>query len=144
MFENPSLLTRIIIGKSIGFLIGLCGFISLPYVMPEAGMMLRFGILFWYTTLGLIIAIFGVFNWHPILKIPMPWWFRASFMGGWMNFVLVLFAYDIMAEFLAAAFGPQGLLASPFWFVVEGAIVGLVIGFFATRYGGEGPETVRQ
>ncbi len=144
MFENPSLLTRIIIGKSIGFLIGLCGFISLPYVMPEAGMMLRFGILFWYTTLGLIIAIFGVFNWHPILKIPMPWWFRASFMGGWMNFVLVLFAYDTMEKFLAAANGPQGLFVSPFWFVVEGIIVGLIIGFFATRFGGEGPETVRQ
>jgi len=112
--------------------------------MPEAGMMLRFGILFWYTTLGLIIAIFGVFNWHPILKIPMPWWFRASFMGGWMNFVLVLFAYDMMENFLVAAFGQQGVFASPFWFVVEGIIVGLIIGFFATRYGGEGPETVRQ
>lgn len=144
MFENPSLMTRIVIGKSVGFLIGLCGFICLPYMMPEAGMMLRFGILFWYTTLGFIIAIVGIFDWHPILKIPMPWWFRASFMGGWMNFVLVLFAYDMMEKFLAAAFGPQGLLTSPFWFVLEGVIVGLIIGFFATRYGGEGPEIAGQ
>jgi hypothetical protein len=33
-------------------------------------------------------------------------------------------------------------LTSPFWFVLEGAIVGLIMGYFATRFGGEGEETV--
>ena len=36
------------------------------------------------------------------------------------------------------------ILSSPFWFVAEGAMAGLVIGFAATRFGGEGPETVAQ
>ena len=39
-------------------------------------------------------------------------------------------------------FGENGLLSSPFWFTTEGALVGLVIGFFATRYGGEGKATL--
>jgi hypothetical protein len=38
-------------------------------------------------------------------------------------------------------FGPNGALSSPFWLVAEGAVVGLLIGYFATRFGGEGPET---
>ncbi len=40
------------------------------------------------------------------------------------------------------SFGLNGLLASPFWFVLEGAIVGMIIGYCATRFGGEGKETV--
>ena len=39
-------------------------------------------------------------------------------------------------------FGPDGLLQSPFWFTADGAVVGLLIGYFATRFGGEGKETV--
>ena len=141
MFGNPSLFTRVAIGKGIGFVIGIIGFISLPYFLPEAGMMLRLGILFWYTTLGAIIGVFGVFTYHPVLKLPMPWWFRAPLLGAWMNFVLVFFAHDVMTDMMVSVFGEGGMLSSPFWFAAEGAIVGLIIGYLATRFGGEGAET---
>jgi hypothetical protein len=59
-----------------------------------------------------------------------------------MNFVLTFFAYDTMAAMLVSVFGEDGILQSPFWFTAEGAIVGLVIGYFATRFGGEGKATV--
>ncbi len=142
MFEKPSLVARIAIGKGVGFAVGLAGFIFLPFFVPEAGWLIRWGILLWYTTLGAIIGMFGVFTWHPILKMPMPWWLRAPFLGAWMNFVLTFFAYDVMKDMLVAMFGPEGILASPFWFALEGALFGLLVGYLATRYGGEGKETV--
>lgn len=142
MFGKPSLMTRIAVGKGIGFLFGLAGFMLLPFFAPEAGWLVRWGVLLWYTTLGAIIGVFGVFTWHPVLKLPFPWWFRAPLLGAWMNFVLTLFAWDTMQAVLLAMFGEDGLLASPLWFTVEGALIGLVIGFFATRFGGEGSETV--
>ena len=142
MFGNPSLVTRIAIGKAIGFAVGLIGLVFLPYFLPEAGWLIRWGILLWYTTLGAIVGVFGVFTYHPILKLPMPWWFRAPIVGGWMNFVLTFFAYDVMQEMMITMFGEAGWLTSPFWFTVEGAIVGLLIGYLATRFGGEGKETV--
>ncbi len=142
MFENPSLITRIAIGKTVGFIIGLAGFFMLPNLVPDAAPLLRWGFLLWYTTLGAIIGIFGVFTWHPILKLPMPWWFRAPFMGAWMNFVLTFFAYDNLAQVFTAAFGAESLMSSPFWFTLQGAIAGLIIGFAATRFGGEGRDTV--
>ena len=142
MFEKPSLVTRIAIGKGVGFAIGLAGFIFLPFFVPEAGWLIRWGILLWYTTLGAIIGVFGVFTWHPILKVPMPWWVRAPFLGAWMNFVLTFFAYDTMKNMLVVMFGPEGILTSPFWFALEGALFGLLVGYLATRYGGEGKETV--
>ena len=144
MFEKPSLFTRIVIGKAVGFVIGLCGFGSFELFMPEADWMLRWGVLFWYTTLGAIIGVFGVFNWHPVLKLPMPWWIRAPLLGAWMNFVLTFFAYDLMEAVLVELFSQSDVLTSPYWFVLEGAVVGFVIGYFATRFGGEGMETVQQ
>ncbi len=142
MFDNPSLVTRIAIGKIIGLAIGLAGFFALPLIWPEAGLLLRWGILLWYTSLGAIVGVFGVFTWHPVLKLPMPWWIRAPLIGGWMNFVLTFFVHDAMAAVMVAVFGQNGVLASPFWFALEGALVGLLIGFFATKFGGEGRETV--
>ena len=142
MFGNPSLTTRIAIGKGLGALFGIAGFVYLTAFPAEVDGLLRWGILLWYTTFGAIIGVFGAYTWHPILKLPMPWWFRAPVLGAWMNFVLTFFAYDAMAAVMVSTFGPDGLLASPFWFTAEGAVIGLIIGYVATRFGGEGPETV--
>ena len=142
MFGKPSLMTRIVVGKTIGFMIGLIGMLSLPAIYPEADWLLRWGILFWYTTFGAIIGVFGVFTYHPILKLPFPWWLRSTFLGAWLNFVLVFFAYDDMQAMMHAMFGQDGIMTSPFWFTLEGAVIGLLIGYFATRFGGEGKETV--
>ncbi len=144
MFNNPSLITRIAIGKGLGALIGFIIFFMIPYLAPETSLMLRWGIVLWYTTMGAIIGVFGVFTWHPILKLPMPWWFRAPLLGGWLNFTLVFFAYDEFARMTHAIFGEGGLMLSPFWAVLEGALVGLFIGFFATHFGGEGAITVSE
>ncbi len=141
MFENPSLVTRIAIGKTVGLAFGLVGFLMLPYVLPDADPMLRWGFLLWYTTMGAIIAIFGVFTWHPVLQVPMPWWVRAPLLGAWMNFVLTLMIHDQLRQFSVSLFGPDSVFTSPFWFVAEGAVVGLAIGYACTRIGGEGPET---
>lgn len=141
MFGNPSLVTRIAVGKTVGFIFGLMGFLMIPYILPAADPLMRWGFLLWYTSLGAIIAMFGVFNWHPVLKLPLPWWVRAPVLGAWMNFVLTLLMHDRIAEFNHVLFGPDHLFASPFWLVAEGVLVGLVIGYAATRIGGEGPET---
>ena len=142
MFNNPSLFTHIAIGKGIGFVFGLIGFMTLPYFFPEADWLLRWGILLWYPTLGAVVGVFGVITYHPILRLPMPWWFRAPLIGGWMNFVLAFFAYDVMQAMMTHMFGVDGFLSSPFWFVSEGALIGLLIGYVATKFGGEGKESV--
>ena len=73
MFEKPSLVTRVAVGKGIGLVIGLAGFLMLPMFVPEVDWLPRWGLLFWYITFGAIIGMAGVFTWHPVLKIRMPW-----------------------------------------------------------------------
>lgn len=142
MFSNPSLTTRIFIGKLVGLTIGLLIFASMPYLLGDVDLLLRWGVLLWYTTMGAIIGVFGVYTRHPVLNVPVHWWWRAPLLGAWMNFVLVFFVYDRFNAMLVSMFGAQSGLTSPWLFVVEGAIVGLVIGYFATRFGGEGKATV--
>jgi len=142
MFDKPSLITRIVIGKSIGLLFGLIGFIFLPYFWPDADMLIRWGVMLWYVTFGAIIALAGVMTYHPVLKLPLPWWFQSPLFGAWLNFVLAFFAYDELQRMLVSMFGPGGIMTSPFWIIAEGAIIGFIIGFFATRFGGEGKATL--
>jgi len=142
MFARNSLFTRIAIGKGIGFTIGMIGFIMIPYFMPEPFTLLRWGILFWYTTVGAVIGVFGVITWHPVFRLPMPWWFRAPLLGGWMNFVLTFFAYDDLQRMIIHTLGENGIISSPFWIVAEGILVGLLIGYVATKFGGEGKGIV--
>ena len=143
MFGKPSLATRIAVGKLLGFAIGILGLIVLPWLWPDSSAMERIAFLLWYTTMGAFVGIAGVFTWHPVLRIPMPWWFTSSLVGAWMNLVLTLFIHDRLAQMMNQLFGAQSALQSPFWFVGEGALVGLVIGYFATRWGGEGVETTQ-
>ena len=140
--DQPSLMTRIAVGKGLGFLVGLAGLVTFPYFMADVGWLVRIGILLWYTTLGGIIGLAGGLTWHPVLQIPLPWWIRGPLVGGWMNFVLTFFAYDFMEAILINLFGYGSPLASPWWFAAEGAVVGFVIGGAATLLGGEGKASV--
>lgn len=142
MFSTPSLITRIIVGKAVGLVFGIVGFVAVLVLWPDMSARVAWGVLLWYVTLGAIIGVFGVFDRHPMLRLPMPWWLRAPALGAWMNFLLMLFAWDLMQAMMTALIAGPGWLTSPWWVVVEGAVVGLVIGYCATRVGGEGPETL--
>jgi hypothetical protein len=133
---NPLLVRPIGIGKAVGLLFGLAGFVLLPVLAPSSGWLLRWGVLLWYLTLGALVAMALILTRPPVSKPPMPWWLVATGLGAWMNFVLTLFAYDEMKMVMVAMLGENGILRSPFWFVLEGAIVGLVIGYCVTRFGG--------
>ena len=59
-----------------------------------------------------------------------------------MNFVLAFFAYDDLQAMFIYTSGADGIFVSPFWIVVEGMLVGLQIGYVATKIGGEGKAIV--
>jgi len=37
MFKNPSLVTRIAVGKLVGMALGLVGLMAIPYLWPDLG-----------------------------------------------------------------------------------------------------------
>lgn len=129
MPESSVVITRIALGAMIGVLIGLGGFVLVPVVMEQPDPWLRWGILFWYPSLG---ATIGALLRDSSERLPR--WVIGGLFCGWMNTVLTFFAHDQMARFLADVF-TDGTFTSPFWFVLEGAVVGAVIGLVIDRFG---------
>lgn len=141
LLRKPSLLTRLVVGKLTGLVIGLIAFIALPWLDPDASLALRFGFFFWYVTVGALIGLVGVFDRHPLFPTwRLNWWLVGPAIGAWMNFMLTLFARDDIQPMVAVILGES---ASPYlWFTLDGAMTGAIIAYFATRFGGQGPETV--
>jgi hypothetical protein len=139
MFENPSLTTRIVIGKTIGLIFGLIGILIIPTLFPEMSTMMKWAFVLWYILVGAFVGIAGTLTYHPVLKINLRWWFRGPLIGGSMDFILALFLYGELTEMMTRI----PWFSSPFWIVAEGVIVGAVIDYFCTRYGGEGADCVQ-
>ena len=131
-----------LVAKTLGLFFGILAMIGTSMWLPESGWLTRLGFLFWYLTIGSMIGLMGVLDWHPVFDVRLPWWVRGPFIGAWMNFVLVFFAYDLTAEFMQVVEDYFGLALSPFWFALEGAVVGRIIGWASTALGGEGPAVL--
>lgn len=143
LYDKPSLVTRIAVGKGVGFLIGLVELLLIPIWWPDESWSLRIGVMLWYTTMGGIIGLAGILDHHPVLPIRMPYWFRAPMIGAWMNFLMFLLMYDKLQHMMNVAATWTWLHdVSPIWIIMEGALAGLLIGWLSTRFGGEGKKTV--
>jgi hypothetical protein len=138
MDTNHYILMRLGAAKMVGLVVGLVAFFMIPAVWPEGGMWLRVGVLLWYTTVGAVIGVFGLISHHPMFGFRMTWWFRGLFVGAWFNLVLAFLMRDELEILMQQLGGVFGGLSSPFWVVLEGAVIGLIIDAIATRIAGEG------
>ena len=137
MFKSK-LANRLTIAKTTGFLIGLLGFFVLPYIFVWADMYLRLAILFWYTTVWVILGLMWYMTVHPVFSwFKMPWWFRGIWMWGWLNFIIALFMYHTLWDLMA---GTMFDWYSPFWLIAEWMLVWFIIELLATKCAWDGKE----
>ena len=138
MTTQKLLVYRVGLGKIIGLSFGLIGYFTLPLLVAEPSMLFQVGIVLWYTTLGAIVGLVGIFAHHPILKISFPWWVRGFLVGAWMNLVLTFLAYSEISDITIATTSQFSFYVSPFWMVLEGGLIGLLIDYITTRCFGDG------
>jgi hypothetical protein len=131
-----SIMNRVIIGKSIGFIVGALSFFILPMIGVPLDIYFGLGLWLFYIMLGVLIAFFGVMDHHPMLKFKMPWWFRGIFMGLTMHLMLILLAFGeltfIMDKMHTFGFN------SPWWMLLDGVLLGLIMSYAETKLAGEG------
>ena len=68
----------------------------------------------------------------------MLYWLTELSDGGDFFNLFRYITFRAGGAFMTALFGG----GSPFWFVAEGALVGLAMGWLCTRFGGEGAAAV--
>ena len=142
MPEHSVLVTRLALGTMLGVLVGLGGFVLLPVVMEPGSPLLRWGILLWYPTFGAVIAMGSALMRSG--RLMVPWFVVGGLIGAWLNLVLTFFAHDRLQHVLEAVLGADSAFTSPFWFVLEGCLIGGLIGEVIGRFAGDdralGPE----
>ena len=142
MTNDVSLVRRVGMAKTVGLVIGVIAFVTIPRIWPEESEWFRWGLLLWYAMFGAVIGMFGLVDVHPVFKFRMPFWFRGILFGAWLNLVLVVLMHDKLIQLMATLPAPWSFFESPFWFVADGAIAGLLIDWIATRFGGEGRAVI--
>ena len=142
MMQNPSLLTRVAVGKVLGLVLSVAGLLIFQGMLPELGLRFNIALVLWFVTIGAFVGLMGVFSVYPMLNVPLPWWFRGAWIGGWMNLLLVLLAYDQLSATMTETFGAGSVLDSPWWIVLDGMCFGLAADWLCTRLGGEGVKCV--
>lgn len=133
-----SIVNRLIIGKSIGFVAGLLAFLIMPFMGATLDLKFGLGMVLLYTMVGAFIAFMGIFERHPVLKFKMPWWFTGIYMGLIMHLILILLSYDQLV-LMMQQMDIWGMV-SPWWVLIDGSILGLIIAFAATKFSGEGKK----
>ncbi|WP_208982462.1 hypothetical protein [Pseudovibrio sp. JE062] len=143
MFSKPSLLRRGITAKLFGLAFGLLCLYLIAWLNLNVTFVVQFGLILWCITLGGLVALIGVINYHPLLKSSMPSWFSGGFICGWMNLLLWLIGGDSLTSIGQGIFPTLGSLFLGIGFVAIGVGFGIVAGFFAKLIGGEGPDAAR-
>lgn len=138
MFQKHSLTGRIATAKTIGFVMGGVIFFLMLALGATYGTMFGLGLWLFYMLMSITIGFIGLFNQHPIFNFRMHWWMRGAVIGVAYHLMLVLIAYtEISSMFTLPAFAWTGL-ASPFWILLDGAILGIITAGLTTKYIGEG------
>ena len=134
---NRILVRRAAYGKVIGFLFGLIALGLMSYALPETSWAFRFGTLFYYIVIGLLVGILSLDIEHPVFPMEFKWWITGPLVGGWMTFTLMLFIGDEYERILTVSQSFMRHFAAPWWLIVEGIIAGWVISMIVYRKVGD-------
>lgn len=129
----PPIIAGITMAKAVAFFAGIIVFLLLPGFVPDIDPLARWALLFWYPTIAGVAAASNVTDFIDIKFMRWQWWQRSVLIGAWLNLIVTLFASDTMQDYSMLVHLSFGMLNSQFWFVGDGAIIGLIAGFTANR-----------
>lgn len=138
MFTIHSLTGRIVLGKAIGFTIGLLAMLILPFMDIPILSTFGIGTLLMFTMMGAMIGFVGIYTRHPLIDMQLPWWLRSSAIGFAFMLMYVLLAYDTIEVVMQSSLVTWTGLESPYWALIDGIIYGLLMGYITTKFAGEG------
>ena len=140
MFHLHSVTGRVAIGKTIGFFVGLMVMLFLPaFDMPIFGMF-GLGTLLMFMLMGVMTGFMGMYDRHPAVSFKMPWWVSGGVVGFSFMLMYILFTYNSLEIIMQSAYVSWMGFESPFWALLDGASIGMIMGFVETKLAGEGEK----
>ncbi|MAZ29758.1 hypothetical protein CL655_00540 [bacterium] len=138
MFLQHSVTGRLAVGKTIGFLVGGVLFFLLPALGASVGVQYLLGLWLTYIMMGAVIGFMGVMTEQPVLHFKMPFWLRGGIIGGSFHLLLVLLSYEAVMSLMQLPAVAWLGFTSPYWIIIDGIVLGILMGWAATKISGEG------
>ncbi len=113
-------------GKLISLLTGSIFALVLLPLNENYTVAVAVGLVFWYMTLGAVVALASGIERYPWMNISLPWWLRGLMLGAWMNFMVAVLASTIAPDLSVVVEISSGALVTPNWLVVDGMIAGFI------------------
>jgi hypothetical protein len=140
MFKLHSVTGRIAIGKVIGLIVGIIVMLFLPAFDMEMASMFGLGTLLMFVLMGAMTGFMGQFDRHPAFEFKMPWYVRGPLVGVFFMLMYILFTYDELNLVMESALVSWMGFESPFWALIDGAVIGGLMGLIETKAAGEGAK----
>jgi len=139
LFNTKTITGRVAVSKIIGFIIGGLVLLILPLIPVETTLEFKIGFVLLIMAMSITIGFMGIFTYHPAIpQLRMPWWLRGGSIGLFYFLILILLAKDSLEPFLTLDIVTWTGLTSPYWALIDGMILGMLIGYVTTKICGEG------
>lgn len=138
MFKIKSVTGRIAIGKIIGFIVGIIVILLSPMFGFSIFSMFGFGTLIMFVLMGVMIAFVGQYDKHPVFDFNLSWWLMGSLVGFIFMLMYILLSYNSIEAIMRSNLVSWVGLSSPFWTLLDGAILGAFIAFVQKQIAGKG------
>jgi len=142
MFKLHSISGRIALGVITGLIIGFLFSLTMPLYNIPIVSKFSAGTILLFMLMGFTLGLVGVFDRHPLFGFKLNWVNRGIAAGFMFTLVYILVGYDTLELIMQAnlerfSFLPRWI-NSPFWMLIDGSIIGLIISYIETRFAKEG------
>jgi predicted membrane chloride channel (bestrophin family) len=98
------------------------------------------GALIMFMLMGAMIAFVGQFDRHPLFDFKMKWWMIGSVLGAVFMLMFILLTYSEVETMMQSSLISWTGLTSPFWALIDGVIIGLIMSFAEIKIAGKGAQ----
>lgn len=140
MISLQSVSGRILIGKIIGLIVGLLCLALLPGIGFPVFSVFGLGTLVMFMLMGTMIGFIGQFDRHPLFDFRMPWYFRGAMVGAAFMLMFILLSYGPLMVVMQSSLVSWTGLSSPFWALIDGVVIGMIMAYTETKIAGEGKD----
>lgn len=136
--HKKSVFKRIVVGKLIGLVVGGISFAMLPLYGLAGETMFGLGMWLAFILMGGTIGLLGIMTQHPIFDFRLRFWMRGAVVGFSFMLMVILLGYEQIQAIMSSPLVSWVGLKSPFWALIDGTLIGIFMGWVATKVAGEG------
>jgi hypothetical protein len=140
MIQQHSVTKRFIVGVTTGAIIGLISMFLFMLFGFSLFSMFGLGTLLLFVFMGMVTAFVGQFDRHPIFHFKISWCLRGIVIGIGFMLMYVLLTYPTLEIMMRSSIIAWTGMTSPFWVLIDGFFIGLLMSYLETKIAGEGSE----